>query len=63
MLVGYDEHSKAYWCYEPSIRKVLNSKDVFLYEGAMGLSTLPPKQIDDPDNVTISFSLILEEVL
>jgi hypothetical protein len=43
MLVGYDEHSKAYWCYEPSTRKVLNSKDVIFYEGTMGFSALPPK--------------------
>lgn len=62
MLVGYDEHSKAYWCYKPSTRKVLNSKDVVFYEGAMGFLALPPKQVVNLDNVTIPFSLIPKEV-
>jgi hypothetical protein len=28
----------------------------------MGLSTLPPKQVANPNNMTIFFSLILKEV-
>jgi len=55
MLVGYDERFKAYWCYELSTRKILISKDVIFYEGAMGLSTLPTKQVVDLANVTIFF--------
>lgn len=36
ILVGYDQHSKAYRCFDPSTNKILISKDVIFDEGTMG---------------------------
>jgi hypothetical protein len=62
MLVRYNERSKVYQCYEPSTKKILISKDLIFYEGAMGFSTLLAKQVANMANVIIPFSLILKEV-
>jgi hypothetical protein len=32
ILIGYDEHSKAYRCYEPTKRKIMLSRDVIFDE-------------------------------
>lgn len=36
VLVGYDDHSKAYRCYHPDTRKILISRDVIIDESTMG---------------------------
>jgi hypothetical protein len=57
MMVGYDDWSKAYRCFDPKEKKLLINKDVVFNERIIGLSTLPWKQTLKFDNTTIPFVL------
>lgn len=45
LLVGYDDKSKAYHCYNLVTQKIMINKYVVFYEQFVGLQGLPTKQV------------------
>ncbi len=45
LLVGYDDKSKAYHCYNLVTQKIMINKYVVFYEQFVGLQGLPIKQV------------------